>query len=87
MKIKQVFESDSDEFLNRVEKDWKKVAKEELKIEKVKGAYYAWGSELAVLRLFHYYNKSVRNKKTRANYSTNMKSWYFELELQYSNED
>ena len=71
----------SESSLNNVMRDWKRVTKEEIKIEYIKGAYYAYGSEFAMLRLFFHYNKHFPNPKTRAAYSENTKSWYFSLEV------
>ncbi len=64
----------------RIKADWTKVAKEDVKVEMISGTFYGFGSELAVLRLFAHYNKVVRNKKTRAEYSSNRKTWYFALD-------
>ena len=62
----------------RVEKDWSAIAGEPLKIqgEKVRNGLncfeiYAFGSELACLRL-HY-----KMQKGRVKYSTNMTSWFY----------
>ena len=72
----------SESSLNSVMREWKRVTKEEeIKIEYIKGAYYSYGSEYAILRLFFHYNKHFPNRKTRAAYSENMKSWYFSLEV------
>ncbi len=69
--------------INRVKSDWLQVTKEDIEVEYIKGTFYAFGSELACLRLFLHYNKVVRNKKTRTEYSKNMLSWYFSLETSF----
>jgi len=63
--------------LNRVQRDWERVAKEPMELEWIKGALYGFGSELAVLRLFHHYRRSPN---ARAQYSGNRRSWVFSLE-------
>ena len=66
--------------LHRTKVRWQKVTKEEkIDIEEIKGVLYAFGSELACLRLLYYYYFS---KNTRANYSKPRKSWFFCLELE-----
>jgi len=66
--------------INRVEKDWVAIAKEAVTVEQIGGAIYAFGSELAVLRLFHKYRHSDLNS-IHANYSENMKTWFFRLDI------
>ena len=66
----------------RLTKDLSAIAKEPITVEHSKGAYYAFGSELAVLRLFHKYN----SPKCRAGYSENMKTWYFSIETRFQEE-
>lgn len=64
--------------LNRAKTEFEKYAKETLELKELSGAIYAFGSELACLRLFYVY----RNCGDRANsgFSENLKSWYFRLE-------
>ena len=57
------------------------ITREKMEVEYIKGAYYAYGSELACLRLFHKYNLSAHNPKVRIGYSKNLETWYFELEV------
>lgn len=57
------------------------IAKEVMDVDYIKGAYYAYGSELACLRLFHKYSLSAHNPKVRAAYSENFKRWVFSLEV------
>lgn len=68
--------------ISRVEKDWIKIAKEIVKVEQIGGAMYAFGSELAVLRLFHKY-RHTDESRIHANYSENLKTWFFRLEMRY----
>lgn len=57
------------------------IAKEKMEVEYIKGLYYAYGSELACLRLFHKYNLSAHNPKVRSGFSSAKQSWYFSLEV------
>lgn len=63
----------------RIKKDWEKIAGEKLDVEEMKGTVYAYGSELATLRLLKKYIKS--GDKVKADYSSNLKKFYFRLEL------
>jgi hypothetical protein len=65
--------------LEKVKRDWEKTTKEPIEVEYIKGAYLAYGSELAMLRLYKYYNG-----KQRMGWSPNLKTWYFELELKFT---
>lgn len=56
---------------DRAKQEWEPIAKEPLMTAVISGAYYAFGSELACLRLEH------KMKTGRAAYSENMKSWYY----------
>ena len=64
--------------LNRAKAEFEKHAKETLELKELGGAIYAFGSELACLRLFYKY----KNCGDRANsgFSDNLKTWYFRLE-------
>lgn len=57
--------------------DWSRVAGESVATGFIQGTMYGYGSELAVLRLFHKYNCP----KARAFYSKTMGSWTFALEM------
>ncbi len=63
--------------LKRAKADFEKYAKEELELKELGGAVYAFGSELACLRLFYVYRNSNR---ADSGFSENLKSWYFRLE-------
>jgi hypothetical protein len=61
----------------RVKADWEKIAKEELSIEAtgtVQDAIYAYGSELACLRLEHAFRFT---EGAKADFSKNLNTWYF----------
>ncbi len=61
---------------SRLQRDWNNISGEEVKVEKIGGAIYAFGSELAALRMFHKYN----SKSARAEFSKPRNSWFFCLE-------
>lgn len=70
--------------LARTERDLSAIAKEAVKVEQISAAIYAFGSELATLRIFAKYNSNgaVHNAKVRCGYSENMhKCFYFVIEL------
>lgn len=54
---------------------------EVLKVEYIKGVYFAFGSELACLRLHYKYNLGKHNPKAEAMYSIPKSSWFFCLEV------
>ena len=64
----------------RLHQDWTRMVGEPVMVEDVKGMIYAFGSELAVLRLFHRHMSINPSKKYRAGYSENKDSWYFSLD-------
>jgi hypothetical protein len=64
----------------RVSDLWSQITKTKVQAEYSKGDISCLCPELAALRLFYYYNKTARDKKTKMGYSTNLKSWYFILE-------
>lgn len=61
--------------LARTARDWSNIAGEPVTVEQISGALYAFGSEVATLRLF----RKMPNK--RQGYSENMKTFYFCVEL------
>ena len=62
----------------RAKIDWASIAQEQLDIHMVGGALYAFGSELATLRLLkHYRHVAVA---THA-FSTNLNEYYFCLDI------
>lgn len=64
--------------LNKIKPTFEDHAKEPLELKLLGGAIYAFGSELACLRL----DKVYRSHGDRADsgFSANMNSWYFRLE-------
>lgn len=76
MTTNQIFGSDA--AIARTKGEWEKVAKEKITVEYIGGAYYAYGTELAMLRLSHRYHG---NNKARAGLSSNLNTWYFRLEV------
>ena len=67
--------------IKRVTQEFEKYTKDEkITVENIGGAYYAFGSELATLRLL----KAYRNTKTaRQDWSENLGEWYFVLETSF----
>lgn len=60
------------------------MAGEHVRVEQIKATMYAFGSELACLRIFAVYNNksgALANKNTRIGYSENLKTWYFSLDM------
>lgn len=68
--------------LQRIVNDWSKVAGEAVSVEVMEEDIYAFGSELACLRLEHHFKKGVC--ETDAAYSANLHTWYFLLKKVYS---
>lgn len=68
--------------LQRIINDWSKVAGETITVEVMEEDIYAFGSELACLRLEHHFKKGVC--ETDAAYSVNLHTWYFLLRKVYS---
>jgi hypothetical protein len=64
--------------LKRAKAEFEKHAKEALEVKELGGAVYAFGSEIACLRLFYVYRNS--GKRANAGFSQNLKTWYFSLE-------
>jgi len=63
---------------NRVVADWSKIAGEVVEVEKCKGVYYAYGSEIACLRLAYKFRRC--NDRAAAEFSKNLNTWFFRLE-------
>ena len=63
----------------RVASDFQQYAGDEpIRFEQIKACFYAFGSELAVLRIL---NKYRWCKKARAGYIENLQTWFFGLEF------
>ena len=74
-------EGASAEQIKRFKNEVEKHAKEKMEVEYTKGVWYAFGSELATLRLLQIYRNTPN---TRVGYSTNMGKWYFSLEPRFN---
>lgn len=59
----------------RTQRDWSEYAGEQLKVEQVGGAIYAFGSELGCRRLAHFM------RSFHVKYSENLRTWFFCQEL------
>ena len=70
------------ERLQRIADQWEKTAGERISIEVMEEDIYAFGSELACLRLEHHFKKGIC--ETDVAYSTNLQTWYFMLKKVYS---
>ena len=64
--------------IDRSKTEFERHAKEVLSVEEIGGALYAFGSELACLRLLNAYRYCGDAVKTA--YSENQNSWFFRLE-------
>lgn len=51
----------------RAKEDWTKIAGEEIEIQFIKGFLYAFGSELATLRLFKAMHSAKGSRQNKAN--------------------
>ena len=70
------------EILQRITNQWSTVAGETITLEVMEEDIFAFGSELACLRLEHHFKKG--SCETDAAYSVNLKTWYFLLKKVYS---
>lgn len=61
----------------RTQAEYSSIAGEPVTIEQIGGAIYAFGSELATLRLFR------KMPNMRQGYSENMGTFYFSVELKF----
>ncbi len=58
---------------------WSKEAGEELTIEHLSGCVYAYGSEIATLRLLKYYAGSM--DRAKHDFSKNLGTFFFRLDI------
>lgn len=65
--------------LERLTQDWIAITKEPVTISVIGDAVYAFGTELATLRLLYAYRFSVDT--TDAGFSTNLNTFFFRLDL------
>lgn len=70
------------ERLQRIVTQWSKMAGEEMALEVTEEDIYAYGSELACLRLEHRFKDG--ECETDVAYNVNLKTWYFLLKKVYS---
>lgn len=63
------------EQLKRVTADWSRYAQEPVEVRYIDGTLYAFGSELACLRI-HYQMKSGR-----VDHSPNLKTWFYAKDI------
>lgn len=64
--------------LFRAKREFEIHAKENLVVEEISGTVYAFGSELACLRLLNTYRHC--GDRVAAKFSENKKTWFFRLE-------
>jgi hypothetical protein len=72
----------NDIYLQRWQTDCQTIAKEPIQCERIASGLYAFGSELACLRLFYAYRGSPN---VRFGWSENLKTFYVGLEERYGN--
>jgi hypothetical protein len=65
-------------FEKSAKREFEMLAKSELDVQNIGGALYAFGSELACLRLERVYRNC--GDRVRADYSENRNTWFFRLE-------
>ena len=63
--------------ISRLSCDWAAIAGEAITLEQIGSGVYAFGSELATLRLFRKFNSS----KATQDFSKNMNTFFFRLEI------
>lgn len=63
--------------LKRAHETWQRLAKEPITVDEIGGVIYAFGSELAMLRLEH------EMRVGRARYSIPRTSWYYTTEKDF----
>lgn len=64
--------------IQKAKQEFETHAKETLDVQSLSGALYAFGSELACLRLANTYRSS--GDRADSGFSQNLKTWYFRLE-------
>ena len=81
-KMKTLQDFMTGERLQRIVSQWSNVTQESIFIEVMEEDIYAFGSELACLRLEHHFKNGVC--ETEVAYSTNLQTWYFLLRKVYA---
>lgn len=64
--------------LDRLAADWSLTAQQPVRLEVIRDVIYAYGTELAVLRLLKVYRLV---KRAHAGFSENLGAWYFSLQV------
>lgn len=64
--------------IERVRRDWLTIAGEQIEVTFISGTFFAYGSELAMLRLLKAYRQ---NKSAHQSYSSNASKFYFSLDM------
>ena len=72
----------TNEQLKRLGYDWSGIANEKVTVEAIGGAIYAYGSELATLRLLKSYAYIAHTGKVAADYSVNLQTYFFRIEVE-----
>jgi hypothetical protein len=87
-KKKRMVEANDEAIINSMAKKligkMKSIAKEPVEVEYTKGSFYVFGSELATLRIFMKYSNKGKhnpNDKFDVGYSSNLKKFYFRMEV------
>jgi hypothetical protein len=70
----------SENSINKVQNDWKNIAKEPVDVEYIKGAYFGFCSELAAYRLLAKYGYESASKG-KTGIGKGGKGWFFKLEV------
>lgn len=72
----------SENQLIRVTADFKKYAgSEEITTSSMGSTVYAFGSELAALRIGNHFSLAMHESKARVEYSENLRTWVFSLQI------
>jgi hypothetical protein len=66
--------------IERTTREWSQIASEPVRVEQIRGAMYAYGSELACLRLYRKFNGAPN---VTSAYSANMQTWFFRVETDF----
>lgn len=65
--------------IDRAKAEFGKYAEEPIDVQNIGGTFYAFGSELACLRIFYAYRRS--GEAAACDFSKNLNTWYFRLEM------
>lgn len=70
-----------EQFLKKLKNTFERYSKEPLELDLIGGAAYAFGSEVATLRLAYAYRHVKDADKIKAGFSENLGKYYFRFEL------